>query len=549
MNKVHEEIIDSIEAIDSIMMESESNTLTELINTYSKAYTILENYEGNEVDSFTVFSEGYYMEADNESDDGEGQEKGSFFRRIDEKTNKKESILKSIVWSIPRIFKLLWDKIVGIFKKATGKLTNRTDAAVKKIKSHDADVVEVADSVTAEVMDEAFEKKDSSTSSPQETKSKAKKNKNKSHSIKTMDDEPPELIKLKFNLGRYITNLVSKSDAQKEIMSYKTFKAKNKTFTDFHKKIEKVGWVGALASTAGFILANHQDVRYNMGESETRLPKFLTPMFIALTAISSIVSIVNRTQITIKYLGYRHGINQKRRSTLVCIKQLEREIEFCKKIDNSADSVINRCDTIFGTKNKSNKVSMGELSGLIDYIFDTFVDDKEVTITKDDYVDIITDENLEKVKTLVEKYCTISKTIPNAFSRLQKAIDKTCALAAKKISVDEETTSRIKTAKRVEGRQYSIEEKIVFLNQFGLIMSGMVEHMNSNVTLLVETLEAIGYACDEIKKIEASPTAYNKQSNGVNTKKNKEESSDEDDEDEEESSNKKKKSKDDEDDE
>ena len=86
----------------------------------------------------------------------------TFFRRIDEKTGKKESILKSIIWSIPRIFKLLWDKIVGIFKKSTGKLTNRADAAVKKIKGHDKEVVEVADAVTAEVMDDALEKKISS---------------------------------------------------------------------------------------------------------------------------------------------------------------------------------------------------------------------------------------------------------------------------------------------------------------------------------------------------------------------------------------------------
>ena len=93
MNRTHEDVIESIEAIDSITMESESDTLTELINTYSKAYTILENYKGDAIDSFTVFSEGYYMEADGDETDSE-KEKGTFFRRIDEKTGKKESILK-----------------------------------------------------------------------------------------------------------------------------------------------------------------------------------------------------------------------------------------------------------------------------------------------------------------------------------------------------------------------------------------------------------------------------------------------------------------------
>lgn len=546
MNKVHEGIIESIEAIDSIMMESESNTLTELINTYSKAYTILENYEGNEVDSFTVFSEGYYMEADNDETKPE-EEKGTFFRRIDEKTGKKEGILKSIVWSIPRIFKLLLDKIVGIFKKATGKLTNRTDAAVKKIQGHDKEVVEVADAVTAEVMDDALEKKSE----------KPKKNKNKNYTIKTMDDEPPELTKLKFNLGRFMTNLFSKSTSQKEIMSFKTFEAKNKTFMDFHRKVEKVGWSVAAASTLGFLGSKATNGRISINGAVKKLPKFLTPAFVSLTALSALTAIANRGHILWKYLwGYRHKINQKRRSTLVCIKQLEREIEFCKKIDTSADSVINRCDAIFAAKGKSSKVSTEEVTSLIDYIFDTFIDDTEVTITKDDYVDIIKDENLAKVKTLVEKYCAISKTVPNAFSRLQKAIDKTCAIAAKKITVSDETTARIKNAKRAKGQEYSIEEKIVFLNQFGLIMSGMIEHMNSNVEILVELLEAIGYACDEIKKIESTSTTPKENKNtsdkseGENSSKNeKKESSDEDDDEDEEDSNKKKKSKDDEDDE
>lgn len=543
MNRTHEDVIESIEAIDSITMESESDTLTELINTYSKAYTILENYKGDAIDSFTVFSEGYYMEADGDETDSE-KEKGTFFRRIDEKTGKKESILKSIIWSIPRIFKLLWDKVVGIFKKATGKLTNRADAAVKKIKGHDKEVVEVADAVTAEVMDDALEKKSGS-----EPKKANKKDKN--YTIKTMNDEPPELTKLKFNLGRFMTNLFSKSTSQKEIMSFKTFEAKNKTFMDFHRKVEKVGWAVAAGSMLGFMgTKSMRGSSITIKGKTKRIPNFLTPMFVGLTAISALTSIVNRGRIIVKYLLYRHGINQKRRSTLVCIKQLEREIEFCRKIETGADSVINRCDAIFAAKGKSSKVSTGEVTALIDYIFDSFIDDKEVTITEDDYVDIIKDENLEKVKTLVEKYCAISKTVPDSFSRLQKAIDKTCAIAAKKIAVDDETTERIKNSKRVKGQEYSIEEKIVFLNQFGMILSGMIEHMNSNVTILVELLEAIGYACDEIKKIESTPSnapkKYKDEDKSSSKDKN-EDSSDE--EDDEEDSNKKKRSKDDNEDE
>ena len=543
MNRTHEDVIESIEAIDSITMESESEALTKLINTYSKAYTILENYEGDAIDSFTVFSEGYYMEANNDEPKPE-EEKGTFFRRIDEKTGKKESILKSIIWSIPRIFKLLWDKIVGIFKKATGKLTNRADAAVKKIQGHDKEVVEVADAVTAEVMDDALEKSESKTEKP-------KKKKDKNYAIKTMNDEPPELTKLKFNLGRFMTNLFSKSTSQKEIMSFKTFEAKNKTFMDFHRKVEKVGWAVAAGSMLGFMgTKSMRGSSITIKGKTKRIPNFLTPMFVGLTAISALTSIVNRGRIIVKYLLYRHGINQKRRSTLVCIKQLEREIDFCKKIETGADSVINRCDAIFAAKGKSSKVSTGEVTALIDYIFDSFIDDKEVTITEDDYVDIIKDENLEKVKTLVEKYCAISKTVPDSFSRLQKAIDKTCAIAAKKITVDDETTERIKNSKRVKGQEYSIEEKIVFLNQFGMILSGMIEHMNSNVTILVELLEAIGYACDEIKKIESTPSntpkKYKDEDKSSSKDKN-EESSDE--EDDEEDSNKKKRSKDDNEDE
>lgn len=532
MNSQYRNVIDSIEDIDDIMTESESNTLTEIINAYSKAYTILENYEGEDVDSFTVFSEGYYMEADEETKSE--KEEGSFFRRIDEKTGKKEGILKSIIWSIPRIFKVLWDKIVGIFKKATGKLTNRADVAVKKIESHDKEVVEVADAVTAEVMDEASEKQDAKDES--DTK-KHKKKKKETYTIKSMDDEPPELIKLKSNLKRFMTNALSKSEAQKELMSFKTFSAKNKTFMDLHTKVEKIGWTAAAVSSLGFLgpkIINN----VSFGPS-IRMPKFLTNIFIGLTAVSGLVAVVNRIHILWKYLSYSSEINKKRRATLVCIKQLEREIDFCKKIDSGADSVVNRCDAIFAAKGKEDKVSAEEISALIDYIFNAFVDDKEVTITKDDYVDIIKDENLEKVKNLVKKYSDISKTVPGSFSRLQKAIDKTCSLAAKKFAIDDETSERIKKSKRQKGQQYSVEEKIVFLNQFSMIMSGMIEHMNSNVELLVETLEAIGYACDEIKKIESSPNA-SKQNEDTTGKSDKDKDDQEDSSDEGEDSDKEK---------
>ena len=78
----------------------------------------------------------------------------------------------------------------------------------------------------------------------------------------------------------------------------------------------------------------------------------------------------------------------------------------------------------------------------------------------------------------------------------------------------------------------------------------MIEHMNSNVVILVELLEAIGYACDEIKKIESTPSNAPKKykDEDKSSAKNKnEESSDE--EDDEEDSNKKKRSKDDDEDE
>ena len=83
-----------------------------------------------------------------------------------------------------------------------------------------------------------------------------------------------------------------------------------------------------------------------------------------------------------------------------------------------------------------------------------------------------------------------------------------------------------------------------------MILSGMIEHMNSNVTILVELLEAIGYACDEIKKIESTSSNVSKKykDEDKSSAKNKnEESSDE--EDDEEDSNKKKRSKDDDEDE
>lgn len=102
-----QEILNSIDLIDDITTEYTVNTMNSMIDSYEKSALILENYEGDDLSSFTIFQEGEIM--DDVKKQGQGQ-----------------STLMKILSFIPRLIKAIFHKI----KKAISK--GETPAAVNK---------------------------------------------------------------------------------------------------------------------------------------------------------------------------------------------------------------------------------------------------------------------------------------------------------------------------------------------------------------------------------------------------------------------------------
>lgn len=103
-------ILESIENVEKVVTESEMDVLMALSDSYDKAVMVMENYDGEDVESFSIFQESLIMESDNKN--GE-----STFRQIDKKTGKKESIIKSILWFIPRVVGAIINCIKNAFSK------------------------------------------------------------------------------------------------------------------------------------------------------------------------------------------------------------------------------------------------------------------------------------------------------------------------------------------------------------------------------------------------------------------------------------------------
>lgn len=101
-------ILKTIDDIESVTMESKYNVLCALFDSYDKAYIISEEYLGEDIDQFSVFTESWIQEAKDDSTDGDSV-KSSRFRKVDEKTGKKESFFKSLFMLIPRLIQLARD--------------------------------------------------------------------------------------------------------------------------------------------------------------------------------------------------------------------------------------------------------------------------------------------------------------------------------------------------------------------------------------------------------------------------------------------------------
>lgn len=100
-----------------------------------KSLAILENYDGDDVDSFSIFQEAVVCESDGEST----------FRKTD-KNGKKENIIMSILKFIPRLCMLIIRKIRTFaqskdkrkLKKLANEITNSYDG-IENITPQDID--------------------------------------------------------------------------------------------------------------------------------------------------------------------------------------------------------------------------------------------------------------------------------------------------------------------------------------------------------------------------------------------------------------------------
>lgn len=99
MDELNLEILDSIDAINTAVQESEMNVLNALSNAYQKSIMILEYAnDDSDLSAFDVFQEGEILDAAT----GKG--------KINKK-GKQESIIKKILLFIPRLIKATFDSI------------------------------------------------------------------------------------------------------------------------------------------------------------------------------------------------------------------------------------------------------------------------------------------------------------------------------------------------------------------------------------------------------------------------------------------------------
>ena len=91
-----DKVLDSIDMVDDVTLEYSFNIVDSMFKAYEKSAIILENYEGDDLSSFTIFQEGEIM------DDVKRQGKG-------------QGTLMKILTALPRL-------IIAVFRKLTGTL-------------------------------------------------------------------------------------------------------------------------------------------------------------------------------------------------------------------------------------------------------------------------------------------------------------------------------------------------------------------------------------------------------------------------------------------
>lgn len=96
-----QEILNAIDDIDTVVTESEINTCEALLNSYDKMNSIMEYYEGDDINVFTIFQEGVVDDVKKEM----------------KETGKGKSTIMKILSALPRLIMAL----VHAFKKRKAK--------------------------------------------------------------------------------------------------------------------------------------------------------------------------------------------------------------------------------------------------------------------------------------------------------------------------------------------------------------------------------------------------------------------------------------------
>lgn len=102
MNQI-DKVLDSIDMVDDVTLEYSFNIVDSMFKAYEKSAIILENYEGDDLSSFTIFQEGEIM--DNFKERGKGM-----------------SVLMKILSALPRLVMAIIDKIKKNSVKGIPKL-------------------------------------------------------------------------------------------------------------------------------------------------------------------------------------------------------------------------------------------------------------------------------------------------------------------------------------------------------------------------------------------------------------------------------------------
>lgn len=122
------EILNVIDKIDVITVESEINICQELLNSYEKMNLIMENYNGDYIDSFSIFQEGVVDDV----------------KKDMKETGKDKSPIMKILTVLPRlimaVFRAIKSKIKNI-KKKQGDVISNFNSKTKKMSKTDKNLL------------------------------------------------------------------------------------------------------------------------------------------------------------------------------------------------------------------------------------------------------------------------------------------------------------------------------------------------------------------------------------------------------------------------